>query len=298
MRKYIKEISLIHGVKDLDNKLIKKIQIRSLNGFDEEFMNEMETQDLPYPVKTSRLLNRIVNFYDDDNDNDNEKYDENAKLALVRNITIGDRSCIIFYLRQLTFGDIFQFDVQCDSCKKFMSIDLSIATILDHSLSKQNKQYVLDEDTDFYKLKFSDFIAKIRLLNGLDQENISLYDINETKILESCVVNIDTIGHEKLLDEKFVSKINLALSELDPLSDILLTLICPSCNTSFKIPLIVEDFFFKEIQSRINNLEFEVHWLALNYHWSESEILSLPLPKRKRYVDLVNNTLVGEINNG
>ncbi len=132
----------------------------------------------------------------------------------------------------------------------------------------------------------------------MDQENISLYDINETKLLKSCVVNIDTIGHEKFLDEKFVSMINSTLSELDPLSDILLTLICPSCNTSFKIPLIVEDFFFKEIQSRIHNLEFEVHWLAFNYHWSESEILSLPIPKRKRYVELVNNTLVGEINNG
>ena len=82
------------------------------------------------------------------------------------------------------------------------------------------------------------------------------------------------------------------------MSDILLTLICPSCNASFKIPFIVEDFFFKEIKSRKNNLEFEVHWLALNYHWSESEILSLPIPKRKRYVELVNNTIGGEINNG
>jgi hypothetical protein len=290
MNKFIKEITLIHGLLDKNNKLIRQIQVRSLNGFDEEFLNEMETEGLPYPIKTSNLLSRIVDFR-------NLKHDENVNLDMVRNMTIGDRICVIFHLRQLTFGDLFQFDVECTLCKKFMSIELSIATILDNFVSNQNLHYDLDEDEYLYKIKFSDCVAKIRLLNGLDQENISLNDINELELLKSCILNIDSIGHEKLLDEEFTKIINLKLSELDPLSDFLLNLACPSCNTSFKIPFIVEDFFFKEIKSRKNNLEFEVHWLALHYHWSESEILSLPSPKRKRYVELVNNTLVGEVNN-
>jgi hypothetical protein len=299
MNKFIKEINLIHGIRDIDNnnnnKLINKIQIRCLDGFDEELLNEMEKQDFSNPFKTSVLLSRIISVGFGDKQ---KKQDENQKLSMVRNMIIGDRICVLLNLRQLVFGDIFQFEVKCDSCQEFMSIDMSISEILNYSLSKQNTEYNFDEIMGFYKMKFSDSIANMRLLNGFDEENMAKPDINEIKILESCILNIDTIGHEKLSDEEFVSRINLTLSELDPLADILLSLTCPTCHASFKIPFIAEDFFFKEIHSKINNsLEFEVHLLALNYHWSESEILSLPIPKRKRYVQLVNNTLEERINN-
>ena len=72
MNRYEKEISLIHGVKDVDNKLIKDLKLRSLDGFDEEILNAMESKDLPFPVKTSYLLSRIVNFGDKEND-ENDK---------------------------------------------------------------------------------------------------------------------------------------------------------------------------------------------------------------------------------
>jgi hypothetical protein len=287
MNKDVKELLLIHGIKNKDNKLIKRIKLRSLDGFDEEFLNAMESEDLLFPFKTSQLLSRIVSF-------GNERLDENDKLAMVKKMTIGDRIFLILQLRQLTFGDILQIDIKCGSCEEVMAIDLSVTTLLDHSLSKLNGKYVLDEDTGLYDVEFSNFHAKIRLPNGLDQEYISLHDIDELRLLQSCIVNLDSIGHEKLTDQEFKGVINLALSELDPLSDILLTVACPSCNASFSIPFIVEDFFFKEINSRKNILEFEVHWLALNYHWSESEILSLPISKRKSYVKLLDNALLGK----
>jgi len=303
--KYTRDIILPHGFKNMDNALIKKIQIRALNGFDEEFLNTLEIEDgansFSYPIKTNMLLNRIINFFDVNDQY--KKYKESEKLEILKKMTIGDRVYIILYLRMITFGDTFQIDLQCESCKNLMSIDLSIGAIINNSLSAQNNkhyEYVSDIQTDHicYKIEFSNFEVKIRLLNGLDQENISLNGINETELLESCIINLDSIGSEKLVDEDFRSKINSAFSELDPLSDILLTPVCPSCNNSFKIQFIVEDFFFKEIKSRLNNLEIEVHWLALNYHWAESDILLLPIPKRKRYLQLVNNTLEAEVDHG
>ena len=225
------------------------------------------------------------------------------KLDIIKKMTIGDRVYIILYLRMITFGDTIPIDLQCDSCKNLMSVDLFIRAIINNSLSTKNNnhhEYVSNIHTDniYYKIKFSDFEVKLRLLNGMDQENISLNGINETELMESCIINLDSIGREKLADKDFRSKINSVFSELDPLSDILLTIVCPTCNNSFKIPFIVEDFFFKEIKSRSSNLEIEVHLLALYYHWSESDILSLPISKRKRYLQLVNNTLEGETDYG
>ena len=287
MNKYVKELSLIHGIKNKENKIIKRVKLRSLDGFDEEFLNSMDSADLSFPFKTSQLLSRIISF-------GIEKIDKDDRLAMVRKMTIGDRIFLILQLRHLTFGDIIELNFNCGSCDELIAIELSLTTLLDHSLSKLNGKYVLNEDTGFYDVRFSDFSAKIRLPNGSDQENISSHNIDERRLLQSCIVNIDSIGHEKLMDEGFKGVIDLAMSELDPLSDILLTVTCPSCNASFTIPFIVEDFFFKEIKSRKNLLEFEIHWLALNYHWSESEILSLPISKRKRYVKLLDIALTGK----
>ena len=91
---------------------------------------------------------------------------------MVKKLTIGDRVLLILHLRQSIFGDTFQIDIQCGSCNEFMSIDLSINAILDNSLPKQIDKYDLDKDTGFYEVRFPRFVAKIRLLNGLDQENI------------------------------------------------------------------------------------------------------------------------------
>lgn len=38
----------------------------------------------------------------------------------------------------------------------------------------------------------------------------------------------------------------------------------------------------------------EVHVLALHYHWSEAEILSLPSSKRARYLALLARHVGGE----
>lgn len=253
----------------------------------------MESKGLPYPTKTSHILSRVIKFPDIENN------DIDVILSRVKNMVIGDRTYLMFLLRQSTFGDSVYFDVKCSSCNDTMSISLSISQMMGQLLSSQNKSdLMMDIETGYYQVKFSNCVAELRLLKGLDQENISLLPINETNLVQSCITNIDAIGREKLLDNDFLNFIDSNLSRLDPLSDIVLTQNCPSCNASCKIPLIIEDFFFKEVKARKDNLEFEVHWLALNYHWSESEILTLPISKRRRYVELVSNTLGAEVNNG
>ena len=65
---------------------------------------------------------------------------------------------------------------------------------------------------------------------------------------------------------------------------------CPDCNELFEIPFFAEDFIFEEISARKRQLEYEIHCLAFYYHWSESDILSLPLKRRRKYVELINRS--------
>jgi len=286
-------LSLVHGIRDKGNRTIKRVNLRTIDGYDEDFLNRLESKNLPYPIKMNILLSRVVKFAS--NDKSNEKH----ILHNVRNMTIGDRAYLVFLVRQSMYGNSIYFDVMCDSCQKTMSIHLRVNQVLANSFSDQNKPNVVIQKVEaHYRLKFSDCVIEFRLLTGLVQEKLLLDNMNDMELLQSCILNMDPIIQEKLDGTNFVNLLSSVLSHLDPLSDIVLTQHCPSCNIATKIPFIIEDYLFKEIRSRRNNLEWEVHWLALNYHWSESEILKLPIDKRRRYVELINNTLGGEVTVG
>jgi hypothetical protein len=90
-----------------------------------------------------------------------------------------------------------------------------------------------------------------------------------------------------------LEKINNEIGKVDPFADIILDLQCPECKSSFTQSFVIFDFFLKEIDMRNHNLEKEIHWIAFYYHWSEDSILSLPIWKRKRYIDLINATIRG-----
>ena len=113
------------------------------------------------------------------------------------------------------------------------------------------------------------------------------------QLVTSCILDSNPKLPEKL-DDQLLTAISTKLSEIDPKADILLDLTCPNCNYKFQAPFIPEDFLLRELEARKSQFEGEVHWIAFNYHWSEDEILSLPLSKRKKYVDLINRTLSGE----
>ena len=78
------------------------------------------------------------------------------------------------------------------------------------------------------------------------------------------------------------------------MADLILISLVQYVNRSSKRLSLWEDFIFHEISAREQEFEQEVHWMAFNYHWSENTILSLPIKKRKRYVELINRTLSGE----
>jgi hypothetical protein len=115
----------------------------------------------------------------------------------------------------------------------------------------------------------------------------------EERLVRACVVNSDPRLPADI-DADLIAGIGSKLSELDPQADIILDLTCPICSHRFQVPFFPEDFFLREFDARQSQFEGEVHWLAFNYHWSEEAILSLPMTKRKRYVELINRTLSGE----
>jgi hypothetical protein len=70
-----------------------------------------------------------------------------------------------------------------------------------------------------------------------------------------------------------------------------LDLTCPECSLTFLAPFDTTAFFFHEMQINGDQLLREVHLLALYYHWSEAEILSLSRDRRRAYLGLLSDAV-------
>lgn len=270
-------VPIPHGI-SVNGSWIQRVGIRELNGYDEQLLAEMD--NYPIPFRTTALLEKVVSFGQVGSNN-------NAKL--VRQLTAGDRIALMLQIRMMTFEDKLSCTLSCPECKESMSMDLSASMFL---------QPPVQDPKSEYSINLENFSVKVRPVNGADLESLFVNTKDDgankaEELVRSCTISSDPPFPDNLTDD-FINMVSSELQEIDKQADLILDLTCPSCRHSFRTPFNVEDFVFSEIDSRLNQLELEVHWLAFNYHWSEDSILCLPLKKRRRYVDLVNRTLAGE----
>jgi hypothetical protein len=314
-------VSLSHGF-EYKGAWINKVYLRQICGFDQEYL--METEHIPTPIRVTGLLERIVTFENIETGSNQQHYQENKYdlHQIARNLTVGDRAVLMLNLRRLTFGENLQLVIVCPKCKMSMSSDISIDSllkphILSPSPSSSYSSFIQNKKESEYTIHAKNFLLKVRPITGADQELLLLEDnmhdstaaINNNnnyssidnsrnlfsdkteKLAKSCIISSHPQLANDNIDKEILEAINSKLVEIDPHADIILELVCPSCQDHFKTQFIVEDFIFQEIH--LLELEREVHWLALNYHWNEDTILSLPIRKRKRYVELINKSLSG-----
>jgi hypothetical protein len=256
-----------------EGQWIRYVHLRQLAGNDERLIAELS--GLPPHRRILALLERMVHFEEDDTG------------VLLRQLSIGDRAALTLHARQLELGDSLDCTVVCTKCGKNMSVVLSVAKLLDARHLEPSINYGIDVDG---------FTLQVRPLTALDQDKLigtSEKGEMEEALARSCIVHSDRPLPEKL-PQQLIDAIGSKLEEVDPLSEITLHLSCAECSHKFGASFDIEDFVYREMEMSLGDLESEVHWLAFHYHWSESEILSLPVRRRKRYISLINSTVAGE----
>jgi len=273
---------------------------RDFTGHDEKHISL--TKNLPSFKRSIYLLNRLIKF-----PKDYSHLTDSERIDKIFNFSIGYRSSLTLYLRQLLFGDTLQCLVNCPDCKSEMSLDLLISTILQLNPSFTKLQTLQE-------IKVDNFMLQIRPLNGHDQETLFSFNIqkedpktdiengndidensrfeNLSKLAKLCIVKSDPpIDEHDKLSANVISAISDKVEQMDPISNIILSLTCYKCKHHFQTPFYAEEYVLHEIDLRGHQLEWEIHWIAFNYHWSEKEILSLSMKQRKNYIELINKTL-------
>lgn len=215
----------------------------------------------------------------------------------VRALTVGDREALLLHLRRLTLGDRMQCVLNCPNpeCGEKMDLDLKVSDLLlpAYAHSQAVHHATLQDQNGVYQVTF-------RLPTGGDQETVAGFadaepQVAVDRLLHQCVeqVTCQNNPEEPLIEdpEAIAQQLPAILSELDPQAELVLNLACPVCGQPFSTLLDTAMHFFQELTSQIKTLDWEVHWLALHYHWSESEILGLTRHKRRRYLNLLEDTL-------
>jgi hypothetical protein len=297
-------VKLLHAYPLEGNKdrRIKQVSIRELRGADEEMLTRA-SQDPAFSTAMD-LLARLVS--------PGEVSMSNNQLGdLVKEMSIGDRTRLMLELYRLCAGNLLDLVVTCPMCKKDMSIEVQVDNLLQDSRNvhaddgnNYEKNYEnQDEEARNNRSSYSTVYAgkyrmKLRPMTGADQERyFGIGNKGRTieEFLRMCIVSSQPPLSSEPLGDEIMSVISAKLDEMDPLADPNLDATCPSCGHAFLLPLDAERIVLESIRIRTRQFENEIHWLAFYYHWSEESIMSLPVTRRKHYISLIRDTVVGEL---
>ena len=221
---------------------------------------------------------------------------------LTRSLLIADRQYLLLKLRELTFGDQVQAILLCPwpDCGSKIDIDFSIRDIPVRESKDKGPTYQMDLSPEAAFLgDDGDQITEIifRLPNGSDQEAVSpVLHKNEalafTLLLKRCIQKIGPFeqpGEELIykLSPKARMEIEKQLEIVSPKVDLTMEANCPECGRDFNAPFDLQKFFLGELQTSLDLLHREIHYLAYHYHWSEKEIIGMPREKRHRYIEVL-----------
>ena len=303
-------VTIPHGICVDDNSWIREVEIREINGYDEQQL--AQTRHYPIPIRSSALIQRLVQLIK----RDIQLAAEIDKKKFVQLLTQGDRIALILNIRRLIFGDEISCTISCPNCKELISFDLSVSELLQPMRADPKKEYPLQAEGYFLKVRPITVLDLELLILGMNendkhgkvQEDDSNSDLNQNAdeknrdldtvdMVEKLVRSSITFADPPLppiLTRNFIKIVSSKLEQIDPQANMVIELNCIACQHVFQTNFDAEEFILSEIDSRGRQLLREVHWIAFHYHWDEYTILSLPVRRRKMYLDLINKTISGE----
>lgn len=282
-----------------DGVCYRDAEIRPLNGHDESFLLEVGGSMAPVELASmllSRCVCRLGRF-------------SPAGLEQVRDLVVGDREALLLQIRRVTLGERMQCIVQCpeQGCGQKMDLELKISDLLVPAYEPGEAEYerVISGQDAAYRVRF-------RLPTGRDLEAAMVaaqasIDAAEELVLRRCICRLGNPQEQPSDDVNRVPSgpLPLAVSQtlpqlmekLDPQAELLLRLSCPSCQTDFQLEFDPAAYLLRELINSEGQFYRQVHLLGFHYHWSESEILSMTVARRKLYLGLLADELAGRRRN-
>jgi hypothetical protein len=256
----------------------RRAWLRPLRGEDEEFLLEEGGAMLPAQRVTALLARCLTRLGDE----------EPVASDSVLRLTQGDREALVLHLRKLSLGPAFAFILRCpiSGCGELVEVELAVDDLLVEPNASDESEFTVE-----VPLGGGSRTLRFNLPTGADLEAAARVAVRDEDagirvLYRRCLASPadDELGDSDLDSMDPVSE---AMARLDPQACIVLSAKCGACGGSFEVPFDAADYLYREIWQQRDTLFWDVHTMALRYHWSEADILALPRHRRLRYLDLL-----------
>lgn len=204
----------------------------------------------------------------------------------IRELPIGDRDRLVLSLRRLLHGEQLQCMFAC-GCGEPLELELEVGALLGARPDAKPRE--------LSAVSPGGVQVRVRAASGADHERAARLALTDPAaaaraLVDACVV--EPRGPEtEASAEEIADAAEKLLAELDPGAELLLAGDCPACGQQAIAVFDPISHLWAELERRRARLEYEVHVLALHYHWSEREIVSLGASRRARYLDQLDRQL-------
>jgi len=254
------------------DKLEKDITFRSLNGYSEQALLEIDVSRQLSPCYVTAMLGAMI-----------EKVGcENFEQEHAAGLCMADRQWLMLQFARHLNSDRVWLTSKCSACSLSFDIPLDLSDLPVKAAGK---------DFPHVHLSVQGCDVVLRVPTGVDQENLTgLSDGSAAELLlKRSVLKVNGKAPEApwfdALSVAAIEKIERALEDASPAVTTALTTQCPECGADQVVRINPYGFFHTEM----HGLFEEVHMLAWHYHWSEQEILSLTRQRRHTYLQLIDS---------
>lgn len=110
------------------------------------------------------------------------------------------------------------------------------------------------------------------------------HDNDESWLAKLLIENTAKQSTPEHLPETWIASLGIALKMADPLTALDIDISCPFCNQALRVDVDLEQLVIEGLRLQQRRLIEQIHRLAYSYHWSETDIASLPSWRRERYL--------------
>jgi hypothetical protein len=264
------KVQLLHGLQ-AGGRRHTVATVRDPNGYDEAMFAELRREAVPAECVSALLAALTLSVGEI----------ERPTVDRIRELTAGDRERLLLGLCGQILGSEADLVAACPSCNELAEMPVrfvDVAPAPDQRAIPSASRVTIDAAD-------GQWTARLLPPTGKTLEKAARGGPRDLVI--DCIEELtDPSGSRVAARELPVdceAAVADALFAIDPAAESLIEINCPSCARSIRA--LIDGFAILQTSfGSLSRLYDDVFRMARSYHWSEAEILSLPLRRRRHYI--------------